>query len=100
MDNDLYGDHAWTAEIARLRYMHPTDTMTPAPLADELGVNTRTVRAWLRAWLRAHGIRSDAEPWQRLVLGHENSDLIRGPLVKATMSIGLNMILERGKLGS
>jgi hypothetical protein len=54
MDNDAYGDHAWTAEIARLRYMHSTDTMTPAALARELGENLRLVRAWLRA----HGIQT------------------------------------------
>jgi hypothetical protein len=40
------------------------------------------------------------EPWQRWVLSHENTYLLRGYFAETAVSIGLNVILERGKLDS
>ena len=48
-------------------------TITPSALAHELALDPRR----LRAWLRANGIRSEAERWQRWSLTPEQADLVR-----------------------
>jgi hypothetical protein len=49
------------------------DTTTPTALADELKADPRQVRAWLRA----NGIRPEAERWQRWSLTVNQADLVR-----------------------
>ena len=49
------------------------DTTTPTALAEELRVDPRQVRGWLRA----NGIRSEVERWQRWSLTADQADLVR-----------------------
>ncbi len=49
------------------------DTTTPTALANELRVDPRQVRGWLRA----NGIRSEVERWQPWRLSTDQADLVR-----------------------
>jgi hypothetical protein len=64
--------------------MQSTKTTTPTELADELGQDPKAVRAWLRA----NGIRSEVERWQRWVLSEQQADLVRAHFETAT-SVGV-----------
>lgn len=59
--------------------MQSTETTTPTELAAELGQDPKTVRAWLRA----NGLRSELERWQRWTLNEQQADLVRAHFVSA-----------------
>lgn len=53
--------------------MHLNEGSTPTELADELGLDPRVIRRWLRA----NGIRSGSERWQRWSLDEQQADQVR-----------------------
>jgi hypothetical protein len=65
--------------------MQSTKTTTPTELADELEQDPKAVRAWLRA----NGIRSDVERWQRWVLSEQQADLVRAHF-ETVASVGVD----------
>ena len=60
--------------------MQSIDTYTPTSLAEELGQDPKAVRAWLRA----NGIRSEVERWQRWILSEPQADQVRTHFATAT----------------